>query len=120
MSRRKTDTLLSIEIDLLSLATVFERSSTSGFYGYQVAKAASQDGNILLVGHGTVYKALARLEGMGLLESSWEDPAAAEAAGRPRRRLYRITAAGALARSSNGRDVMAPVAKGRDAAPVAI
>ena len=47
--------------------------------------------------HGTLYKALGRLEKAGLLESDWEDAGAAEADGRPRRRLYTVTGAGQLA-----------------------
>lgn len=42
---------------------------------------------------GTIYPLLARLESAGWLESSWEkiDP---RVQGRPRRRLYRLTADG--------------------------
>ena len=43
---------------------------------------------------GTVYPALRRLERSGYLDSDWEDEGAAHAAGRPRRRTYRLTAAG--------------------------
>ena len=47
-----------------------------------------------MTAHGTLYKALSRLEAFGLLTSRWED--AAEAAeGRPRRRLYELTGEGA-------------------------
>jgi DNA-binding PadR family transcriptional regulator len=48
-----------------------------------------------LTAHGTLYKALGRLEELGLLVSRWEDAWAAE--GRPRRRLYELTSAGARA-----------------------
>ena len=48
-----------------------------------------------MTAHGTLYKALARLEEFGLLASCWEDAAAPE--GRPRRRLYELTGAGAQA-----------------------
>ncbi|MCX4673544.1 PadR family transcriptional regulator [Streptomyces sp. NBC_01381] len=44
---------------------------------------------------GTIYPILARLEQIGWLDSTWEDPAVHEAAGRPRRRFYRITEDGA-------------------------
>ena len=43
---------------------------------------------------GTVYPALRRLERAGHLDSTWEDEAAAHAEGRPRRRVYRLTASG--------------------------
>lgn len=42
---------------------------------------------------GTLYPILLRLEAAGWLSSAWEDVDPSEA-GRPRRRLYRITATG--------------------------
>jgi DNA-binding PadR family transcriptional regulator len=45
---------------------------------------------------GTVHPILARLEGVGWLESRWED-VDPSAEGRPARRYYRLTAEGALA-----------------------
>ena len=52
-----------------------------------------QSGSRSLTGHGTLYKALSRLEEFGLLTSRWEDAAPVE--GRPRRRLYELTSQGA-------------------------
>lgn len=43
---------------------------------------------------GTVYPALRRLERADYLSSVWEAEADARAAGRPRRRVYTLTAAG--------------------------
>lgn len=43
---------------------------------------------------GTVYPALRRLERAGHLASVWEDETSAHAEGRPRRRIYRLTATG--------------------------
>ncbi len=43
---------------------------------------------------GTVYPALRRLEGRGLLETRWESDQIARADGRPRRKLFRLTRAG--------------------------
>ena len=43
---------------------------------------------------GTVYPILRRLDGEGLLESTWEEQAAAQREGRPPRRYYAITPAG--------------------------
>jgi len=64
------------------------------FHGFGLAQAMrEQSGSRSLTGHGTLYKALGRLEEFGLLASRWEDPAAAE--GRPRRRLYELTGEGA-------------------------
>jgi DNA-binding PadR family transcriptional regulator len=51
----------------------------------------------LLTARGTLYKALDRLEKRGFLQSAWEDPNTAAEEGRPRRRFYRITAAGEAA-----------------------
>ncbi|HEX5830868.1 MAG TPA: PadR family transcriptional regulator [Gemmatimonadaceae bacterium] len=46
---------------------------------------------------GTVYPILRRLEGAGLLRSSWEPVRVARAAQRPPRRYYQVTGAGAEA-----------------------
>lgn len=43
---------------------------------------------------GTVHPILARLEGLGWLDSGWED-VDPSVVGRPRRRFYRLTAMGA-------------------------
>ena len=43
---------------------------------------------------GTAYPALRRLERARLLKSRWEDAAAAQAEGRPRRRTYELTGEG--------------------------
>ncbi|MCH7511669.1 MAG: helix-turn-helix transcriptional regulator [Chloroflexi bacterium] len=51
----------------------------------------------LLTAHGTLYKALDRMENAGLLSSRWEDPKIGAEAGRPRRRLYKVTGTGELA-----------------------
>jgi PadR family transcriptional regulator PadR len=88
--RRKRGTLLPLEIDILEAGVGLER-----FHGFQLAKAlADHSGPRALTGHGTLYKALQRLEDAGLLASRWEDPDIAAAQGRPRRRLYQVTGAG--------------------------
>jgi DNA-binding PadR family transcriptional regulator len=46
---------------------------------------------------GTVYPTLDRLEQAGLLRSSWEDEGEAHREGRPARRYFRLTKAGASA-----------------------
>jgi len=46
---------------------------------------------------GTVYPALRRLEKAKLIESKWEDEAAAHRAQRPARRYYKLTATGKAA-----------------------
>jgi len=44
---------------------------------------------------GTIHPILARLEGLGWVESCWEDEASARGEGRHRRRYYQLTADGA-------------------------
>lgn len=56
-------------------------------YGSQICQAAGQPS-------GTIHPILARLEGLGWVESRWED-ADPHAAGRPRRRYYWLTTDGA-------------------------
>lgn len=89
MPRRKPGTLLPLETEILAAAL-----SMHTFHGFALAQAMrEQSGSRALTGHGTLYKALGRLEEFGLLTSHWEDAAAAE--GRPRRRLYALTGEGA-------------------------
>lgn len=89
--RRKPGTLVPLEIDILA-------TLDGECHGFQIAKLL-QDGSKarLLTAHGTLYRALGRLEQMGLLVSRWEDPHTAAAEGRPLRRLYRLSDAGAEA-----------------------
>ena len=88
MTRRRPGALLPLELAILE-----EGLATGEFHGFAVAKAIA-DGSSRLTAHGTLYKALGRLEVAGLLASSWEEPAPE---GRPRRRLYTVTGAGAAA-----------------------
>ena len=68
------------------------------FHGYEMAKRLQEGTDArLLIAHGTLYRALARLEDMGLLKSRWEDPRIAARENRPGRRLYTLTAAGEAA-----------------------
>jgi PadR family transcriptional regulator PadR len=94
MSRRKPGTLLPLETEILGVALSMRRSGEASFHGFGLAQLMrEQSGSRALTGHGTLYKALSRLEEFGLLTSRWEDTGAAE--GRPRRRLYELTAEGA-------------------------
>jgi DNA-binding PadR family transcriptional regulator len=91
VSRRKPGTLLPLETEILEAALTMQQTT---FHGFGLAKAMrEQSGSRSLTGHGTLYKALGRLEEAGLLASCWEEAAAAE--GRPRRRLYELTRQGA-------------------------
>src|SRR5918992_2222125 len=93
MPRRKPETLLPLETEILEVALSMLRLGEATFHGFGLAQAMrEQSGARALTGHGTLYKALSRLEEFGLLTSRWEDAAAAE--GRPRRRLYELTGQG--------------------------
>jgi len=94
MPRRKPGALLPLEVEVLQAAAERSASGDPSFHGFGLAQAMSAARSGKLIGHGTLYKALARLEEMGLLESRWEDD---PPDGRPRRRLYELTAAGARA-----------------------
>lgn len=94
MSRRKPGTLLPLETEILEVALSTLRSGQATFHGFGLAQTMREkSGSRSLTAHGTLYKALGRLEEFGLLTSWWEDAAAAE--GRPRRRLYELTGQGA-------------------------
>ena len=96
MPRRKPGTLLPLETEILGAALLLRRSGEGAFHGFGLAHAMrEQSGSRALTGHGTLYKALGRLEEFGLLTSSWE--AAETAEGRPRRRLYELTGQGVRA-----------------------
>ena len=94
MSRRKPGTLLPLEVEILEMALTMLRTGRATFHGFGLAQTMREKrGSRSLTAHGTLYKALGRLEEFGLLASRWEDAAAAE--GRPRRRLYELTGEGA-------------------------
>jgi len=94
MSRRKPGALLPLETEILEVAQSMLRSGHATFHGFGLAHTMrDQSGSRSLTSHGTLYKALGRLEELGLLSSRWEDAAAVE--GRPRRRLYALTGEGA-------------------------
>lgn len=96
--RRKAGALLSIEVAILQAGIVLLRGSDPEFHGYAIAREMrDQEGARSLTAHGTLYRALERLEIRGLLASRWEDPDIAAAEERPRRRMYRVTAEGEAA-----------------------
>jgi PadR family transcriptional regulator PadR len=91
MPRRRPGRLLPLEADILRAALSMQRAGDMHFHGFGLAQSMSDDAGARLIGHGTLYKALGRLEAMGLLSSHWEqDPPD----GRPRRRQYELTASG--------------------------
>jgi PadR family transcriptional regulator PadR len=73
----------------------FVEDPTQELYGLEIGAAAG-------LPSGTVHPILARLEGLGWLESRWEkiDP---RLEGRPSRRYYQLTASGA----QNAREALA-------------
>ena len=95
MPRRRPGLLLPLEVGIL---TACLDAGESGSHGFALAKAIADAGDSReLTATGTLYRALHRLEAAGLVESWWEDPSDAADAGRPRRRCYRVTGAGAAA-----------------------
>jgi PadR family transcriptional regulator PadR len=90
--RRKIGTLVPLEIAILEAADELRRAGQPEVHGYLLAKVVQdlRQGR-RLTAYGTLYKALGRLERDGYLASRWEDPHAAAAEARPRRRFYRLT-----------------------------
>ena len=96
--RRKPGSIVPTERAILEAGVHLHANGTAEFHGYLLAKQMRDDDAARrLIAHGTLYKALDRLQSMGLLESRWEDPALAADQSRPRRRFYRVTAGGAKA-----------------------
>ena len=96
--RRKPGSLVPLEIAICSAAALLLRDGTSEFHGYELAKTLGDAADSrLLTAYGTLYRALGRLEQMGLMTSRWEDPAVPARENRPGRRLYILTALGEAA-----------------------
>src|SRR5690242_13464245 len=69
--KRKPGMLLPLEIDICAAARRMRRE----FHGFALAKSLADGDNLKrLISYGTLYRALARLEAMGMLTSRWEDP----------------------------------------------
>jgi DNA-binding PadR family transcriptional regulator len=102
--RRKAGALVPLERSILVAAVTLHADGVEEFHGYQIAKhMADIADRRRLTAYGTLYRALGRLEGMGLLKSHWEDPQIAADENRPGRRLYALAGEGAtLARASGG------------------
>jgi transcriptional regulator len=83
-------------LDMLLLATL---SNAGPAHGYAIiASLRERSGGTFDLPEGTVYPALHRLERDGLVDSEWDASAAR------RRRVYRLTAAGARALAARRRD----------------
>ena len=112
--KRKRGTLLPLETTILITAVDLRGLGEEEFHGFAIAKEmAAHSEARTLTAHGTLYKALSRMEDVGLLGSRWEDPAVAADAGRPRRRLYHVTGLGRQALSTASRRHRAPRAHDR-------
>jgi PadR family transcriptional regulator PadR len=99
--------LLPLEISILAACRA---AGTTGTHGFAIAQAIADSATSRrLTATGTLYRALHRLDDGGLVENWWENPDDAVDAGRPRRRLYRITGAGANALAMALSDAKAPV-----------
>lgn len=110
MPRRKPGTLVPLEIEILQIALADLQAGGSTFHGFGLAHKMQTERAGALIGHGTLYKALGRLEEMGMLASRWED---SPPPGRPRRRLYELTAAGVHAARAPRRAASQPVSPRR-------
>jgi PadR family transcriptional regulator PadR len=90
--RRKAGSLVPLELAICSAALALRERGIDQFHGYLIAKQLKDASDAkLLTAYGTLYRALGRLEQMGLMTSVWEDPQVPADANRPRRRLYAIT-----------------------------
>jgi len=94
VNRRKNE-LIAIETAILAAALQLLRDGQPEFHGFLLAKTieGAVDGPSLL-GHGTLYKALKRLEERGFLTSRWEGQVAGDRTRGARRRLYTLTVEG--------------------------
>lgn len=106
--RRKPGALVPLELAICEAAVRLRAEGRDEFHGYAMARSLKEAAEArLLTAYGTLYRALARLEQRGLLESHWEDSAIATAERRPPRRLYRLTAEGeAAVRRAGERDLV--------------
>ncbi len=92
--KRKPGELIPIERSILAAAIRLSSQGVEEFHGFGLAKEIrDREGARRLMAQGTLYRALARLEQQGILQSTWEDPAVAAEEHRPRRRLYSLTGA---------------------------
>jgi PadR family transcriptional regulator PadR len=93
--RRKPGHLVPLELVILEAAIELRDRGEDAFHGYELAKVLRRVPHAPWVtAFGTLYRALSRLENMGLLDSRWEAHTIAARENRPRRRLYTVTAAG--------------------------
>ncbi len=110
--KRKPNTLFPIELAILGTSVDFVRDGDPEFHGYAMARRLREGGDDRsLTAHGTLYRALERLEKLGMLSSRWEDPEVAAAERRPVRRLYKITASGERAKADAPLPITTPTGR---------
>jgi DNA-binding PadR family transcriptional regulator len=96
--RRKAGALVPLEEEICVAAAALRRRGREEFHGFLMAKALANAADTkLLTAYGTLYRALGRLEKMGLVRSRPEDPLIAAKENRPPRRLYALTGQGEAA-----------------------
>ena len=117
--RRRKGRLLDIEEAILDAGITLKAQGSVSFHGFSVAKLIQKTHDSRrLTAHGTLYKALGRLERAGLLASEWENADLAADESRPRRRLYSVTDLGATSLALSRADEPLPEAVfGRLATP---
>jgi DNA-binding PadR family transcriptional regulator len=110
--RRKAGSLVPLELAICTAALELRVRGIEQFHGYLIAKEIKDASDVkLLTAYGTLYRALGRLEQMGLMTSAWEDPQIPADENRPRRRLYAIT--------PDGQTAVAKATRGSSTAPLA-
>jgi DNA-binding PadR family transcriptional regulator len=108
--RRKAGSLVPLEVAICSAAVALCNRGVEQFHGYLLAKELKEASDAkLLTAYGTLYRALGRLEQMGLVTSAWEHPQIPADENRPRRRLYSITPDGRNAAAQAVGDTAAPL-----------
>jgi len=109
--RRKSSSLVPLELAICTAALALRDHGVEQFHGYLIAKELKDAADTkLLTAYGTLYRALGRLEQMGLMTSTWEDPQIPADENRPRRRLYTITPDGRAAVVNTAGESAAPLA----------
>ena len=105
---------MPLELAICAAAVTLRLRGTDRFHGYLIARELKDTSDTrLLTAYGTLYRALGRLEQMGLVASEWEDPQIPADENRPRRRLYTITEDGQKAVADAARTSRAPIASRR-------
>lgn len=89
--RRKQGELVPLEKFIVEAIRQLQNRGYKQVYGIIIAKELQELQNSKsLIAHGTLYRALDRLEKMGYLDSVWENPDTWVDEHRPRRRFYEL------------------------------